>query len=334
MDAASLHTPVLLERTLELLAPALERDGAVVLDGTLGMGGHSEAMLQRFPNLRLIGIDRDPDAIALAGKRLEPFADRITLVETTYDNVAGAMGALGVAAIDAALYDLGVSSLQIDSAERGFAYSKDAPLDMRMDQQGDLTAAEIVATWAERDLSQIFHRYGDEKLAGRYARAIVNARESEPIVTSGRLVEILIAATPMAVQKKSGHPAKKVFQALRVVVNNELEVLETAMPAALDALSLGGRMVVLSYQSLEDRIVKRAIAERTVTSAPAGLPQELPEHAPSHRALVRGAELASEAERELNTRSIPVRLRAVERISMNVRGARAATPSRQRGARR
>ncbi|WP_396657860.1 16S rRNA (cytosine(1402)-N(4))-methyltransferase RsmH [Microbacterium sp.] len=313
MQARDLHTPVLLDRCVELLGPALTRDGAVLVDATLGMGGHAEAFLQRFPRVRLIGLDRDTEALRIAGERLAPFGDRVALVHTVYDGIGDALTSVGVSAVDGILFDLGVSSLQLDAAERGFAYSKDAPLDMRMDQTAGRTAAELIATASEGELRRIFEHYGEEKLAARYARAIVRARAEAPIERSGRLVEIITAATPAAAQR-AGHPAKRVFQALRIAVNEELAVLERAIPAALDALDVGGRIVVLAYQSLEDRLVKRLFARASASTAPAGLPVELPEHAPRFRLLVKGAELAGDAERARNPRATPVRLRAAERL--------------------
>jgi 16S rRNA (cytosine1402-N4)-methyltransferase len=313
MDLRDIHTPVLLERCVELLAPALERDGAVFVDATLGMGGHSEAFLERFPQIRLVGLDRDQDALRIAGERLARFGDRVTLVHTVYDGIADAVTSAGFAAADAILFDLGVSSLQLDVADRGFAYAQDAPLDMRMDQTTGTTAADILATYGEGDMRRIFERYGEEKLAGRYARAIIAARAEAPIDRSGRLVEILVAATPYAAQR-TGHPAKRVFQALRIEVNRELAVLERAIPAALGILPVGGRIVVLAYQSLEDRLVKREFARASASTAPSGLPVELPEHAPRFRLLVKGAELASDAERATNPRATSVRLRAAERV--------------------
>ena len=313
MSLRDIHTPVMLDRCVELLAPALERDGAVLVDATLGMGGHAEAFLQRFPGVHLVGLDRDPDALRIAGERLAEFQDRMTLVHTVYDSVAAAVETAGFDAADGILFDLGVSSLQLDVAERGFAYSQDAPLDMRMDQTTGPMASYVLATYSEGELRRIFERYGEEKLSGRYARAIVKARESAPIERSGQLVEILVAATPYAAQR-TGHPAKRVFQALRIEVNSELSVLERAIPDALGILRVGGRMVVLAYQSLEDRIVKRALAEAAASTTPAGLPVELPEHAARFRLLVKGAELASEEERARNPRATPVRLRAAERV--------------------
>jgi 16S rRNA (cytosine1402-N4)-methyltransferase len=308
-----IHTPVMLERCIELLAPALSAPGAVLVDATLGMAGHAEAFLERFPELTLVGLDRDTDALAIARERLAPFSDRIHLVHTVYDGIGEALDGLGLTEVAGVLFDLGVSSLQIDRVDRGFSYSKDAPLDMRMDNTQDLTAQRILAEYSETDLRRIFRDYGEEKLAARYAKAIVDAREINALVRSGRLVEIITAATPVAVQRM-GHPAKRVFQALRIEVNQELSVLERAIPAALDRVAIGGRIVVMAYQSLEDRLVKRALAAASGSTAPAGLPVELPEHKPLFALLLRGAELASESEKADNPRATPVRLRAAERL--------------------
>jgi 16S rRNA (cytosine1402-N4)-methyltransferase len=313
MVDSSLHTPVLLGRTVELLAPALTAPGAVLVDATLGLGGHAEAFLARFPELILVGIDRDEEALKLAGERLAQFENRVRLVHAVYDSVPEALSSQGFARATGILFDLGVSSLQLDRVDRGFSYSQDAPLDMRMDAGSELTAERILAEYSEYDLRRIFFEYGEEKLAPRYARKIVQAREISPLSRSGQLVDVLVAATPAAV-KRAGHPAKRVFQALRIEVNDELGVLARAIPAGIDALAVGGRMVVLAYQSLEDRIVKRAFAAGSSSTAPSGLPVELPEHRPELRLLVRGAELASDTERVENPRSTPVRLRAVERV--------------------
>jgi len=312
-DLSRIHTPVQLERTLELLAPALQRDGAVVVDATLGLGGHAEALLTAHPGVHLVGLDRDTTALELAGQRLEAFSARTDLVHAVYDELPAVLDELGIDAVDGILFDLGVSSMQLDEAERGFAYSKDAPLDMRMDPTSGVTAAEVLATYSEVDLKRIFRDYGEERLADRYARAIVTERQSGRLERSGRLVEILSDATP-ARFRDSGHPAKRVFQALRIEVNQELSVLERAVPAAVDSLAVGGRIVVLAYQSLEDRIVKRELQRRSTSTAPVDLPVELPEHAPELRLLVRGAELADDDERARNSRSAPVRLRAAERV--------------------
>lgn len=311
-DPSELHVPVLLDRCLELLAPAASREGAVVVDATLGMGGHSEALLDAHPGLTLIGLDRDTEALRLAGTRLARFGDRAIRVHAVYDEIAEAVRGAGFDRIDGVLFDLGVSSLQLDEADRGFAYAQDAPLDMRMDQSRGETAADVLREAPEGRLRAIFERYGEEPLAGRYARAIIAARKDAPIERSGQLVEVLQEATPAAVRDQR-HPAKRVFQALRIEVNGELSVLERAIPAALDLISLGGRAVIMSYQSLEDRLVKRELTRRSRSTAPAGLPVELPEHRPEFKLLTRGAELAGDEERARNPRAIPVRLRAAER---------------------
>lgn len=308
-----IHIPVMLERTVELLSPALETPGAVLVDATLGMAGHAEAFLERFPELTLVGFDRDTDALAIAEVRLAKFGSRVHLVHTVYDEFDSALSDLGIDEVAGILFDLGVSSLQLDRVERGFSYSKDAPLDMRMDATSELTAERVLAEYSEADLRRIFRDYGEERLAPRYAQKIVERRNRHPFLRSADLVEVISAATPVAIQRK-GHPAKRVFQALRIEVNQELAVLERAIPAALDSLAVGGRIVVLAYQSLEDRLVKRAFARGSSSSAPAGLPVELPEHRPELMLLVRGAELAPEEEQAVNPRSIPVRLRAAERV--------------------
>lgn len=313
MNLRDIHTPVLLDRCIELLAPALQGPAPVIVDATLGMGGHTEALLEQFPALTVIGLDRDLDALRIATERLERFGDRLRPVHTVYDGIVEAVASCGFDAVDGILFDLGVSSLQLDVADRGFAYAQDAPLDMRMDQSTGVTAAEVVATYSEGALRRIFEQYGEEKLAARYARAIVRAREQAPLERSGQLVDVLQDATPAAL-KNAGHPAKRVFQALRIEVNGELAVLERALPGALSVLAVGGRIVVMSYQSLEDRLVKRVLADASRSTAPAGLPVELPEHAPRFRLIVKGAELASDAERERNPRATPVRLRAAERV--------------------
>jgi len=308
-----IHVPVLLERSIELLGPVLEKPGAILVDATLGMGGHAEAMLSRFPGLTLVGLDRDLDALAVAEERLKPFHDRIHLVHTVYDGILDALAGLGISEVQGILFDLGVSSMQLDQVERGFSYSKDAPLDMRMDSTSPLTAERILADYSEAELRRIFQEYGEEKLAGRYAKAIVEARESVPFVRSAQLVEVITKVTPVAVQRM-GHPAKRVFQALRIEVNQELAVLERAIPAAMEAVAVGGRIVTMAYQSLEDRIVKRMFAAASTSSAPAGLPVELPEHKPLFTLLIRGAEQASEDEKAINPRATSVRLRAAERL--------------------
>jgi 16S rRNA (cytosine1402-N4)-methyltransferase len=308
------HVPVLRERILELLAPALQEPGSVYVDGTLGMGGHSEAVLERCPNARVVGIDRDPEALQLAGERLARYADRFTAVHAVYDELPQVLAGLRLPAVQAVLLDLGVSSLQLDEAERGFAYRLDAPLDMRMDQTRGITAAEVLNSYDAADLERILREYGEERFARRIASAIVRERAREPFSTSARLVELLKAAVPAASQKSGGHPGKRTFQALRIEVNAELEALHRVLPAAVDALAVGGRIAVLSYHSLEDRLTKRVLTAGSRSSAPAGLPVELPEHAAYLRLLTRGAEEPSAAEIQTNPRAASARLRAAERI--------------------
>lgn len=315
------HVPVLLDRCVELLRPALTRrspdgDGAVLVDGTLGAGGHAERFLTELPGLRLIGLDRDPDALWIAGERLTQFGDRVVLVRTRYDGIATAVreSVPGAVQVDGVLFDLGVSSMQLDRTDRGFSYAADAPLDMRMDPDAELTAAEIVNTYDEKSLSRVLREFGEERFAGRIASAIARRRVRQPFSTTGELVELLYAAIPAPARRTGGHPAKRTFQALRIAVNGELDSLRAALPAALDVLAPGGRIAVLAYQSLEDRIVKAAFAEATASRTPQGLPVELPGHEAPFVALTRGAERAGAAEIEQNPRSAPVRLRALEKV--------------------
>jgi len=311
--AADRHVPVLRDRVVELLAPALAEPGAVYLDATLGMGGHAEAVLERFPQSRLVGVDRDREALALAAERLAPYAARASFVHAVYDEVPRVLADLGLASVDAALFDLGVSSLQLDEADRGFAYSQDAPLDMRMDQSAGVTAADVLNTYAADELAGVLRDFGEERFARKIAAAVVRERESEPFTTSARLVELLRRVVPAASQRTGGHPAKRTFQALRIEVNAELSVWARALPRSIDALAVGGRVAVLSYHSLEDRITKRVFAEGAKSTTPEGLPVELPEHAAYLRLLTRGAEEAGPREQATNPRSASVRLRAAER---------------------
>jgi 16S rRNA (cytosine1402-N4)-methyltransferase len=315
MGDRELHVPVLLERCLELLAPALNRPGAVHVDATLGLGGHAEAVLAAHPELTLVGLDRDPQALELAGRRLAGYAERTHLVHAVYSELPDVLGRLDIAAVNGFLFDLGVSSLQLDQAARGFAYAQDAPLDMRMDQSRGATAEDVVNTYSAADLARILRVYGEERFASRIAAAIVRERSRSPLTSSARLAELVRDAIPAPARRTGGHPAKRTFQALRIEVNGELAALETALPAALDALAPGGRVVVLSYHSLEDRLVKRAFAERATSKAPVDLPVELPGTAPTLRLLTRGgSEPASDSEIALNPRATSVRLRAAERV--------------------
>ena len=336
MAERELHVPVLLERCLELLSPALTRTGAVHLDATLGLGGHAEAVLAAFPAVRLIGLDRDPRALALAGERLARFAGRTSLVHAVYDELtqvlAEADEGLSGESLDGALFDLGVSSMQLDEAERGFSYAQDAPLDMRMDQSRGTTAAEVLNTYSAGDLARILRVYGEERFASRIAAAIVRERAKAAFTSSARLAELVRDAIPAPARRTGGHPAKRTFQALRIEVNGELTALERALPAALDALKPGGRMVVLAYHSLEDRLVKQAFAGRARSTAPVELPFEPEGSGPSLRLLTRGAELPGPAEVAANPRAASVRLRAAERIDRSLTGpAEGAGPRNKLG---
>jgi 16S rRNA (cytosine1402-N4)-methyltransferase len=313
--ARGTHVPVLLERCLELLRPALAAPGAVHVDATLGLGGHAEAVLDAFPQVTLVGIDRDPEALALAGSRLAAHAGRTHLVHAVYNELAGVLDAFDLTDIDGVLFDLGVSSMQLDEAERGFAYSRDAPLDMRMDPTTGITAAEVLNTYPPAALVRILRVYGEERFAPRIVESIVRERAKAPFDTSARLAQLVQAAIPAAARRTGGNPAKRTFQALRIEVNSELTVLAEAVPMALDALAPGGRIAVLSYHSLEDRLVKRALAERARSRAPIDLPVEPEGLGPTLRLLTRGAEVAGEAEVAANPRAASARLRAAERIA-------------------
>ncbi|RPE35236.1 16S rRNA (cytosine(1402)-N(4))-methyltransferase RsmH [Kitasatospora cineracea] len=308
------HVPVMLERCLDALAPAISAPGSVVVDATLGLGGHSEALLTRFPDVRLIAVDRDPQALELSARRLAPFGDRATLVHAVYDEIPRVLDELDVPEVHGVLFDLGVSSMQLDEADRGFAYAQDAPLDMRMDQTRGISAAEVLNTYSHGDLARILKVYGEERFAGKIASAVLREREREPFSTSARLVELVRNAIPAATRRTGGNPAKRTFQALRIEVNGELEVLDRAIPGALDALAVGARIVVMSYQSLEDRLVKQYLQAGATSTAPPGLPIVPEELQPWLKLLTRGAELATEEEIEENRRAAPVRLRVAERI--------------------
>jgi 16S rRNA (cytosine1402-N4)-methyltransferase len=312
--ADSAHTPVLLDRVVALLAPALDRPGSVLVDATLGLGGHSEAVLARCPSASVVGVDRDQEALRLAADRLAGYADRTTFVHAVYDEIPQVLAGLGLDSVDGVLFDLGVSSLQLDRRDRGFSYSQDAPLDMRMDGEGDVTAADVLNTYPAADLARILRRYGEERFARQIAARVVAERSGSPFVTSARLVELIRAAIPAAARRTGGNPAKRTFQALRIEVNDELAVLERALPRAIDALALGGRIVVMSYHSLEDRLAKRAVVARSLSSAPPDLPVVPEEHQPELRLLTRGADRASDEEIAVNPRAASVRLRAAERI--------------------
>ncbi len=308
------HVPVLLERCLELLTPALDRSDAVVVDGTLGLGGHAEALLARHPDLTLVGLDRDPEALRLAGERLAPYAGRTHLVHAVFDEIADVLDRLDLARVHGVLFDLGVSSLQLDEDQRGFSYSREAPLDMRMDPTTGPSAADVLNTYAPGDLVRVLRDYGEERAARRIVEAVVRARRRAPLRTSAELVALLEQAIPAASRRTGGHPAKRTFQALRIEVNGELDAIANAVPAAVDALALHGRLVVMSYQSLEDRIVKRVLTQRSQVTAPPDMPVLREEDQPELALLTRGAEKADEAEIAANPRAASVRLRAAERV--------------------
>lgn len=322
---AEQHVPVMLTEITELLSPALapasgsasaspDTPAPVLVDCTLGLGGHAAALLAACPQARLIGLDRDTDALTLAEQRLAPYADRIDLVHAVYDQLPDVLAERGVGRVQGILLDLGLSSLQIDRTDRGFAYATDAPLDMRMDRTEALTAADVVNTYTQRELARILRDYGEERFADRIANAIVRERGSQPITDSARLVRIIGSAVPMAAQRTGGHPAKRTFQALRIEVNHELEALANVLPAAVAALELGGRIAVLAYHSLEDRQVKQVLRLASSDRAPRGLPVLPPELRPEFRLLTRGAQRPTETEAAANPRARSARLRAAERI--------------------
>nr|WP_040422678.1 16S rRNA (cytosine(1402)-N(4))-methyltransferase RsmH [Corynebacterium lipophiloflavum] len=318
------HVPVMRDRMADLLAPAVEvfGAGAVIVDATLGAGGHTEHFLRRFPGASVIGVDRDPAALRDATERLAPFADRFVGVQARFDDIGTAIrdrdGAIFDAArthgVAGALFDLGVSSMQLDQEERGFAYKVDAPLDMRMDPTTTLTAADVLNTYSHGELARILKTYGDERFAGKIASHILKEREKAPFERSARLVELLYQAIPAATRRTGGHPAKRTFQALRIEVNGELDALRAVIPVITDLLGPGGRAVFMSYQSLEDKIVKNALTSLTTSTTPTGLPMDLPGTAATFRWITHGAEKASEAEIDQNSRAAPVRVRGVEKL--------------------
>src|SRR5215470_9472527 len=313
--APAAHLPVMVDRVLALFAPALDPPGAILVDATIGRAGHALALLAAHPGLALVGLDTDESTIAESGRVLAPYADRVTLAHAVYDQIAEVLARQGVARVQGVLFDLGVSSPQLDEPGRGFAYSYDAPLDMRMNRGQELTAADVLNTYPADRLARVLREYGEEKYARRIAEAVVRARSAGPLTSTSQLNEIIRDSIPAPARRSGGHPAKRTFQALRIEVNAELDVLARALPAALDALAVGGRIVVLAYHSLEDRAVKREFAARAASTTPVDLPVELPGHGPEIKLLVRGAEQADEDEVADNPRAASVRLRAAERIA-------------------
>ena len=307
------HVPVMLERSVELLAPAVKPD-SVLVDCTLGLGGHAEALLRAFPGVRLLGIDRDSTALQLATARLEPYGSRFRTGLGVFDQADAFLDSLGWGQPSGYLFDLGVSSLQLDSDARGFAYSRETPLDMRMDSDSPMSAADVLNDYTRGELAQVFSQYGEERHARRIAAAVVARREQKPLRTSHELTEVVVQALPPG-PSRTGHPAKRVFQALRIEVNDELGALRRALTGAVRRLAVGGRIVTLAYHSLEDRIVKRTFLSGTVPSAPADLPVIPDGFGPFLEVVSTGAEKASDAESAANPRARSVRLRAVSKTA-------------------
>jgi 16S rRNA (cytosine1402-N4)-methyltransferase len=312
--AAGAHLPVMRDRVVELLAPALVPPDAVLVDATLGRAGHASALLAAHPGLRLIGIDTDATAIDESRQLLAGFGDRVTLVQAVYDQLPQILADAGYDVVQGVLFDLGVSSPQLDDTGRGFSYAVDAPLDMRMNQAGERTAADILNTYPADQIARVLREYGEERFARRIADAVVRERAREPLATTSQLADIVRGAIPAPARRTGGNPSKRTFQALRIEVNGELDALRGALPAALDRLAVGGRFVALAYHSLEDRAVKRALTVRSTDTTPAGLPISLPSAQPQLRLLTRGAERPTEAEVAANPRAASARLRAAERV--------------------
>ncbi|HLN71237.1 MAG TPA: 16S rRNA (cytosine(1402)-N(4))-methyltransferase RsmH [Streptosporangiaceae bacterium] len=309
------HVPVLADRVTALLAPALAGPGAVLVDATLGRAGHARALLEACPGLLLIGIDADLAAIEAARDLLSPYADRVTFVHARYDEIPAIVAEIpGPARLMGLLFDLGVSSPQLDDPARGFAYARDAPLDMRMDRTKDRTAADIVNGYPAAELARVLRDYGEERFARRIADAVVRERSRTPITSTQRLSAIVKDAIPAATRRTGGNPAKRTFQALRIEVNDELGTLRRALPAALGVLAVGGRVVVLAYHSLEDRIVKRELVRLSADPAPPRLPVPAQAATAQFRLLTRGAERPDSEEVAGNPRAASARLRAAERI--------------------
>ncbi len=312
----ALHIPVALDRCIALLSPAIESStNPVVVDATLGLGGHTRALLLKYPQLKVIALDRDLSAIEVATTNLSDVSDRVVIVHAVYDELALVLAKLGVSEVDGILFDLGVSSMQLDQADRGFAYSQDAPLDMRMDQSSGPTALDILTTYTYGELVRVIRNYGEEKFATKIADNVIKAREAGTLRTTKDLAEIVKNSIPAPARRTGGNPAKRTFQALRIEVNQELAVLERALPQAIDAIRIGGRLVVMSYQSLEDKIVKKALSEVVASHSPLGLPFDLPNSAASYKLVINGSEGATVAEIEINARAQSMRLRALERVA-------------------
>lgn len=306
------HRPVLLRECIDALA--IRPDG-IYVDGTLGRGGHSEEIVKRLTSGRLIAIDQDSQAIDEAGKRLAPYGDRVMLVKGNFRELGRILDALEIESVDGMLFDLGVSSPQLDEAARGFSYKNDAPLDMRMDRSASFTAGELVNTWSEAELKRILWDYGEERFAGRIAGQIVKVREERPIETTSELVEIIKKAMPAAALREKQHPAKRTFQAIRIAVNDELGAVEELMRQAPDRLAPGGRLCVISFHSLEDRIVKNGIAAReNGCTCPREAPVCTCGFVRTLKSVTRKPITAGEEELSQNPRARSAKLRVAERV--------------------
>jgi 16S rRNA (cytosine1402-N4)-methyltransferase len=315
-EGKMVHRSVLRDRCVALLTPSIEKSAdPIVVDATLGMGGHSEALLESFANLRIVGLDRDKEALAIASHRLERWSDRIDVVHAVYDQIPEVLSELGINGVDGILFDLGVSSLQLDEVERGFSYAHSAPLDMRMDKSAGLTAADVLETYEKSQLIRILKVYGEEKFANRIAENIIKARAVGGLKSTTDLAELVKASIPAPARRIGGNPAKRTFQAIRIEVNQELEILQRALPKALNAIKVGGRVVVMSFQSLEDRIVKEVFQEASESKSPRELPIEIESLKAKFELVFRGSEKASAKEIEENSRAQSVRLRAIERVA-------------------
>ena len=320
--AAPIHLPVMMDRIVGLFAPAVSNEGAVLVDATLGLGGHTAALMSAYPQLRIVGIDRDQSAIEIASKNLsaqfgsEAVTARVQFVHAVYDRIGEVLAEIGYQKVDGVLLDLGVSSMQLDQASRGFAYSKEAPLDMRMDSSTGQTAAQVLNESSADELKRILYTFGEEKFASRIANAIVAKREIKPFSTTSEVVELLYSVIPAPARRTGGHPAKRTFQALRIAVNQELEILQRAIPAAIESLNVNGRIAVLSYHSLEDRIVKQSFIKAMGSRIPDGLPI-MP--GPDDLVLLtRGAETPTDLEIAENPRAASAKLRAAQVLSAGV----------------
>ena len=307
------HKPVLFEETIEALN--IRPDG-IYVDGTLGGGGHASLVLSRLgEGGRLIGLDQDADAIAAATERLKPYGDRVTVIRTNYENIKEALASLGIAKVDGIYLDLGVSSYQLDTAERGFTYREDdAPLDMRMDQRRSETAKDIVNGYSEMELYRIIRDYGEDRFAKNIAKHIVKARQEKEIETAGELTEIIRAAIPAKIRATGGHPAKRTFQAIRIELNRELQVLENSIDTMIELLNPGGRLSVITFHSLEDRIVKNRFR---INENPCTCPPEFPVcmcgKKSRGRVVTRKPILPSDEELSANKRSKSAKLRVFEK---------------------